>query len=195
MVNVFGDGISWEKHTEEVMREKEIFHKGNPDSSLILKNIKKYVSTGKLLDCGCHVGRWMKFFTEAGFDYTGVDQSEEVIKSAVALSPGVKFIHSFLWDMKFNEEFDVAVCIAVLQHNQLEEKYRIVPQVYKALKPNGIFFITESTLPAPTATQMTHQGWIDLVEYCGFRFLESWHENELGLHDHYLFQKEEWLEK
>lgn len=49
--------------------------------------------------------------------------------------------------------------------------------------------MTESTVSIATAIQMTYQRWIDLVENYGFKFLESWHENELGLHDHYLFQK------
>ena len=188
MINKFGDGISWEAHIEKIIQEKNIFHKYDPNFSII-KTIKKYITTGKLLDCGCHIGRWSKFFISAGFDYTGVDQSEEAIKKARELSPGIKFVHSFLWDMNFNEEFDIAVCIAVLQHNLLEEKHKIIPKIYNALRPEGIFFMTESTVSIATATQMTYQGWIDLVENYGFKFLESWHENELGLHDHYIFQK------
>lgn len=186
----FGDEISWENHVKELLtKEKDrLYYKFNKNDAII-QHIRKYIQKGKLVDCGCHIGRWIRFFEDAGFVYTGVDQSSEAIKVALQYNPEGKFVNKFLWDMNFNKEFDIAVCIAVLQHNTLPEKDIILPKIYKSLKKDGIFFITESTVPKETKTQLTYEGWIKLIEKHGFKFLESWHQNDCGLHDFYLFRR------
>lgn len=186
----FGDGISWENHVQELLANEQdrLYYKFN-ENDAIIQHIRKYVQKGKLVDCGCHIGRWIRVFEGAGFDYTGVDQSLDAIKVALRYNPKGKFVNKFLWDMDFNEQFDIAVCIAVLQHNNLHEKHIILPKICKSLKNNGIFFMTESTVPMETNTQLTYKGWISLVERNGFKFQESWHVNDCGVHDFYIFRK------
>lgn len=186
----FGDGISWENHVRELLEKEEdrLYYKFDKNNDIIM-HIKKYMPKGKLVDCGCHIGRWIRFFEGAGFDYTGVDQSSEAIKVALQYNPKGKFVNKFLWDMNFKEEFDIAVCIAVLQHNTLEEKHMILPKICESLKSNGIFFMTESTVPKETNTQLTYDRWIGLIERNGFKFLESWHPNDCNFHDFYIFRK------
>lgn len=186
----FGDGISWENHiTELPLNEKnKLFYQFDKNNEMI-KHITKYVQKGKLIDCGCHVGRWIEFFEGAGFDYTGIDQSSKAVETARQYHPKGKFVNNFLWDMEFNEEFDLAITVAVLQHNTLEEKKKILPKIHKALKKDGIFFTTESTVTKETKTQLTYDGWINLVEQNGFKFLESWHSNSINLHEFYLYKR------
>ncbi len=186
----FGDGISWENHISELPLNdrNKLFYKPDEHGEII-KHIKKYIQKGKLIDCGCHVGRWIDFFEGAGFDYTGIDQSSDAIKTALQYHPNAKFINKFLWDIDFKERFDIAVCIATLQHNTLDEKKKILPKICRSLKKNGIFFITESTVLEETNTQLTYKGWINLVEKNGFKFLESWHLNSVKSHDFYLFKR------
>lgn len=187
---MFGDGISWENHAVEVVtQQKQLFHKYDPESELA-QRLHKYKISGKLLDCGCNVGRWIDYFTAAGYEYMGVDQSQYAINVAKRLRPKGSFYCMFLWDMIFKEEFDVAVTNAVLQHNTHPEKKRIVPKIYDALKHGGIYYIAESTVLEETRTQLTHENWIRLMEEQGFKFLESWHRNELEIEDHYLFAKD-----
>lgn len=186
----FGDGISWENHVVEVITQgRTLYHKYEPNSELA-QGLHKYKTSGMLLDCGCHVGRWIDFFTQAGFEYTGIDQSKYAINIAKRLKPKGSFYCMFLWDMQFREEFDVAITNAVLQHNTHPEKRRIVPRIYDALKFGGIYYIAESTVLEDTPTQLTHDNWIQLMEEWGFKFLESWHPNKIGIEDHYLFIKE-----
>lgn len=170
----FGNGISWENHISELPLNdrNKLFYKYDKDSEII-KHIHKYIQKGKLVDCGCHIGRWIEYFGGAGFDYTGVEQSPEVINVGLQYHPKGKFINKFLWDIDFNEEFDIAISIAALQHNALDEKKRILPKIFKALKKEGIFFMTESTVLEETRTQLTYEGWIKLAEQNGFKFLES----------------------
>lgn len=186
----FGDGISWEQHILELpLDDKDkLFYRHNPGDEM-MKRIKGYVPKGKLLDCGCFIGRWIKFFEDAGFEYTGVDQSSDAIRVGHIYHPNGRFIHKFLWDMDFNEEFDVVVSIATLQHNTLDEKKRILPKIHRALKKDGIFLMAESTVLEETKTQLTYSGWINLAEQNGFRIVESWHPNELNINDSYLFRR------
>ncbi len=186
----FGDGISWEKHITELPLNDidKLFHKFDKNNEII-KHIRKYIQKGRLIDCGCHVGRWIEFFEGAGFDYTGIDQSSQALETAKKYHPNRKFVNKFLWDIDFNEEFDMAVTIAVLQHNTLEEKKKILPKIYKSLKKDGIFFTTESTVIKETKSQLTYDGWINLVEQNGFKFLESWHPNSSNLNEYYLYKR------
>lgn len=189
---IFGDRIDWDNHVREILNRGDpieaIYYSGK-SSSERLDKIKKYKPSGKLLDCGCHIGRWINTFREQGYDYTGVDQSEYALNIAKIYQPTGKFIHSLLWEMDFNEEFDVVHTNAVLQHNTLEEQERIVPKMYQALKKGGILIITESTVNRETRTQRTYYGWINMIEKHNFKFLESFHKNELGLDDNYIFIK------
>ncbi len=189
MINEFGDGISWETHVDQVAEEKVVYYQDVAGCALLHK-IKEHKDSGKLLDCGCHVGRWSDLFTKAGFEYTGVDQSEKAIATARKNKPDYNFVHTMLWDMNFKEEFDVATLVAVLQHNLLAEQERIVPKVYDALKHGGIMFMAESTMDKNTITQRTQQDWIRMVESCGFKFVEVFDRNDLGFEDKYIFIKE-----
>lgn len=194
--NKFGDGISWEDFAVEVLNSgKSTFYKYDindyKDPNLeIINRIKRYKYDGKLLDCGCNIGRWIELFKGAGYDYAGVDQSQHVINIAKIFHPNDKFINKFLWDIDFDNEFDIAISNTVLQHNTLEEKHRIIPKIYKALKKGGILFINESTVIEETNTQLSYYGWIKIIESYGFKLIESWHKNELNIDDYYIFIKE-----
>lgn len=196
MINKFGDGISWENHIKEVLDEYRlkgdaIFYSYQPESE-ILQYMKKYMNDfkgKKLLDCGSFIGRWIEFYKGAGFDYTAIEQSSEAVKVALEYHPNDKFLNMMSWDMKFKEEFDVVISMAVLQHNTNEEKKKIIPRIYDAVKKGGIFFMTESTVDRETITQLTYDGWISLVENVGFKFLESWGFNDKLLDEFYLFKK------
>jgi 2-polyprenyl-3-methyl-5-hydroxy-6-metoxy-1,4-benzoquinol methylase len=190
----FGDEIDWNVHINQVLSEKNIFYQLNSKWVLIADKIKKNTLTGytgnpSIVDCGCHIGRWSELLKQAGFNYTGVDQSEQIIETAKNLHPETNFIEKFLWDMEYDKEFDCALCVAVLQHNQLSEKLKIIPSIFKALKPGGVFLFMESTVTTETNTQLTYDGWISMLTSFGFEFLESWHKNELGFDDNYLFRK------
>lgn len=188
-VNKFGDGISWENHIQEILNRENIVYYNSQSNPEKIKKLKEYKQNGKVLDCGCHIGRWINIFEGNGYDYTGVDQSEQAIKTAKIYQPNGKFIHSLLWEMKFDEEFDILFTNAVLQHNTLEEQEKIISKIYQSLKHDGILFITESTVNNETETQRTYSGWINIMKKYGFKFMESFHKNELGLNDNYIFIK------
>ena len=188
-INKFGDGISWEQHVNEIISNENIIYYGKEFGQEKLNKIKKYKKHGKLLDCGCHIGRWIEVFRKNGYDYTGVDQSHKALETAKKYKPDGKFVHSLLWNITFNNEFDIVHFNVVLQHNNLEEQEKIMPKIYDALKLNGVLIIAESTVNKETITQRTYKGWISFIKKHGFKFMESWHKNELDLDDNYIFIK------
>lgn len=194
----FGDGISWEKFAYDVIDETrrdvgKIFFVYGRDKKKdeIINRIKRYVvPKGKLLDIGCNIGRWVNILRELGLVYYGIDQSEDAIKIAKKYHPNELFSRTFLWNIHFENEFNLIFCNNVLQHNTLEEKKRILPLLNRALKHDGtgLLFINESTVYNNTITQLTYDGWIKLIQSYGFNFIESWQKNDIELDEAYLFK-------
>ena len=189
----FGDGIDWdnEARRQSTSSMEEHARGGVRANALeIVRHLRNAGAAGRLLDCGCNIGRYCPPLREAGFEYVGVDQSDVALQVCRDRYPGVDFVRTFLWDMPFEAAFDVAISMAVLQHNQLAEKRRILPRIAAAVRPGGFFAMQESTVIAETATQLRHDQWVELVESFGFKLRSTWHPNpEYSVHDAYLFQR------
>lgn len=192
----FGDRINWDNHVDEILAQKDrnIHH---PRGDTEWGDAKDYIKTDtpkekwKALDCGCHMGRWIDAVRKYGFEYTGVDQSEKALRVAKELRPDGEFIHTFLWDMGFKEEFDFAFTVAVLQHNLHAEQERIIPCIYNTLKYGGVFCMVEGTkLVGGDRTQRTQDDWIQTVEKYGFKLIKTFKKNPEGIEDRYIFIKE-----
>ncbi|MBX9620903.1 MAG: class I SAM-dependent methyltransferase [Alphaproteobacteria bacterium] len=93
----------------------------------------------RILDVGCGVGREARFFEELGYDVTAVDGSEEMIKLASQILKKPPLFMRFQ-DMNFSEEFDGIWAAASLIHVPSHELKDIISRIWKALKPEGIFF-------------------------------------------------------
>jgi len=190
----FGDGIDWANEARRILKEDNVFYSVIPEDEFAAM-IKKHVPDRhgkKLLDCGCNIGRWSDYFISLGFEYTGIDQDPEVIRLAKQLRPNHHYIKSFLWDFgSVYPTHDVAVFVAVLQHNTNAEKERIMEMLQNTIKPGGHVFAMESTVKTKTNTQLTQPGWLDLFDRYGFDCADKWHVNELGFMDRYVFRRDD----
>jgi len=74
----------------------------------------------------------------------------------------VDYRHLNAMDLKFDEQFDVIWTCTVLQHNSKKNKDIMLPNMYKALKPKGLYICLEGT--------KTEQSWVDPV---GLDFTEG----------------------
>lgn len=187
----FGDGIDW---CAEARRAASMETPGVAPGEMHT-NIRQALGDLKrprIVDCGCNIARFYPEFRHAGFEYTGIDQSETALAIARERYPEAMFRLSYLWDdwPSCFAPFDAALCNAVLQHNKMEEKRRIMARIAQAVRPGGFFAMQESTVLEETSTQLMHANWITLVEGFGFKFLKTWHKNdEYGIEDAYLFQR------
>jgi cyclopropane fatty-acyl-phospholipid synthase-like methyltransferase len=100
----------------------------------------------RLLDLGCGYGSFLYACAQSGYrNLMGVDNSPEQV--ALAEKLGIreigeiiqKNIFEFLREVKV--EFDVITAIDVLEHFTKEEIMILLPLIYDALKPGGLFVI------------------------------------------------------
>src|SRR3989344_5484974 len=66
------------------------------------KDFLKYIKDGdKILDVGCGNGRLIKLFENVNIDYTGIDNSEELIKIAKNNYPNQNFLVGEILQLPF----------------------------------------------------------------------------------------------
>ena len=103
------------------------------------KILKKYKSK-KILEIGCGSGNLAKFFLKAGYNYTGIDLSKEMLKIAKELEPTAKFMHGDMRDLKLKNNFD-AILITGRSFTYMttnEEVIQTFKSIHKILRNNGI---------------------------------------------------------
>ncbi len=103
----------------------------------------------RVLDAGCGGGRNLVYFLQSGYDVCAVDQSREAIAQVRALAstlaphlPVDNFrVESVEKLSFFDESFDVVISSAVLHFAKDEEQWHsMVSEMWRVLKPGGIFF-------------------------------------------------------
>lgn len=107
--------------------------------------LAKYLKQGdKVLDCGCGNARLFGFLKSKNINYTGIDNSEELIKLAREKNPQINFqITDQLSLPLTSNTFDQVWNIAAFHHipsKKLREK--ALKEMLRVLKPNGYLVIT-----------------------------------------------------
>ena len=116
-----------------------------------IEGTNKYLSYLKpkasILDIGCGAGEKSKFLIEKGFEVTGIDFSEKMIKLAKDQVPAGKF---FVKDIKkplgFNDSFDGIFAQAVLLHIPKNDIVGVLKNIIAPLKPKGYFYVAVKEL-------------------------------------------------
>ncbi|AHF80660.1 class I SAM-dependent methyltransferase [Thermococcus paralvinellae] len=123
-----------EKLTEErTQKEVEFLVK-----ALELKGPKR------ILDLACGFGRHAIKLAELGHEVVGVDIMEGFLeiarKKAEEQGVSVKFMKGDMRETNFKEEFDIVLLLYTsFGYFSDEENFKVLQNVYKALKPNGLF--------------------------------------------------------
>ena len=95
-----------------------------------------------VLDMACGSGRDAKIFSEKGFNVTGVDLSEEMLKIATQTCPKAEFKLMDIRQLNFdNQYFDGVWACAALLHIPKREIPPLISGVSRVLKSGGIFYI------------------------------------------------------
>ena len=106
----------------------------------------RYVPTWnelKALDVGCGGGFSCEFMAARGVVVSGIDQSQKCInaaqKHAIASNFDIDYRCGVGEQMPYADcTFDVVVCVDVLEH--VADVQRVLAEVFRILKPNGLFF-------------------------------------------------------
>ena len=121
--------------------EKNFWHQSR---NLVLKKIlKKYTGNQPVnfLEVGCGNGIVLNALTELkNFTLTGSDIYLSGLQFARSYIPSIKFIQLDARNIPFQNEYDVIGCFDVLEH--IDEDFKVISEMSKALKKNGYLFIT-----------------------------------------------------
>jgi ubiquinone/menaquinone biosynthesis C-methylase UbiE len=96
----------------------------------------------RLLEVGCGTGHWSRFFSDKGFEVTGIDISAEMIKIAIQKHiPNSRFEIADGRNLPFEDEsFDIAAAITVLEF--ATEPAKIISEMVRCVKKNkGVLII------------------------------------------------------
>jgi SAM-dependent methyltransferase len=92
--------------------------------------------TGALLDVGCGTGGYAPGFAELGWDYTGVDSSEDMLRRA--REKGVAAVQADATALPFGDaSFNAAV--SIFTHTDLDDFAGVVREVVRVLRPGAPF--------------------------------------------------------
>lgn len=94
----------------------------------------------RLLELGCGTGNYTQILSERGYEITGVDISEKMLKIAKEKC-AAKFLMGDIRDISINERFDACVAMfAVMGYiTENSDIIKALNNIRRHLKPNGLF--------------------------------------------------------
>jgi ubiquinone/menaquinone biosynthesis C-methylase UbiE len=121
--------------------------------------------SGSLVDVGCGTGAYAAGLAERGWDVTGVDVSEDMLRRARA--KGVRTVHADATALPFEDEsFDAA--ISVFTSTDVDDLPAVVREIVRVLRPGAplvylsvhpCFVGPHSMYDPETGVPELHAGW------------------------------------
>ena len=159
----------YDKITEEYYADRNRFdHR---------KELKEFAAllpkNAKVLDVGCGAGVPVaEFLVESGFDVTGIDFSENMLKLARKNVPEAAFIKKDMNKLDFSvNSFDGLTAFYSIIHVPREKHFSLFESFHRILKPEGIMLVC-----------MGPDEWEATGEYMGARMFWSQYSPEKSLH-------------
>jgi ubiquinone/menaquinone biosynthesis C-methylase UbiE len=125
-----------------------------------LLHLVKYTKKGyRVLDLGCGNGRLYRLFKDLSIFYTGIDQSEKLIKIATVKNPSAVFKAGEMTKLDLRDKsFDIIYCIASFQHLP-DKKTRVsaLKEMKRILVEGGYIIMTNWNLHSRTASARHEQ--------------------------------------
>lgn len=132
----------------ETFKDKgKVFTKPQEDIPNIVKVFKKY-NVKRVLDLGCGSGRHLVFLAGQSFDVYGIDMAKSGIKISKkwldkeGLKANLK-IRDIYKKLPYEDNFfDAIVSTQTLHHERIEKIRKLIKEMERILKINGLIFIT-----------------------------------------------------
>ncbi len=115
----------------------------NPDFWLPeFKKFHQVLPTGKVIDVGCGSGRDAILFIESGYDYVGVDISDEMLAEARKLVPTASFVKGNVYSLEYpSRHFGGFWAVASLLHIPKINAALALQEIKRVTRPGGVGFL------------------------------------------------------
>ncbi|BAZ50120.1 class I SAM-dependent methyltransferase [Nostoc ellipsosporum NOK] len=105
-------------------------------------------SDNQVLDLCCGSGQSTQFLVKYSQNVTGLDASPLSLRRAQQNVPEASYVEAFAENMPFADNlFDVVHTSAALHEMQPEQLRKIISEVYRVLKPGGVFTLVDFHAP------------------------------------------------
>jgi len=144
----------YEKYHQKTRSQKKLIKKRNFTYRLILNALEPYlIDRKKILDIGCGAGTLSLYIASRSHYIRGIDISSKAIKACRAsaqmlgVTQNVKFQIASFPEIIIKENFDLILCIEVLEHLIKDEL--AIEKMFNHLKTNGVIIISVPSIKAP----------------------------------------------
>ncbi|MDZ8066033.1 MAG: class I SAM-dependent methyltransferase [Nostoc sp. DedQUE08] len=105
-------------------------------------------SDSQVLDLCCGSGQTTEFLVKTSQNVTGLDASPKSLQRARLNVPEASYIEAFAEEMPFADNlFDVVHTSVALHEMQPQQLRKIINEVYRVLKPGGVFTLVDFHAP------------------------------------------------
>ncbi|MDZ8088496.1 MAG: class I SAM-dependent methyltransferase [Nostoc sp. DedQUE12b] len=105
-------------------------------------------SDTQVLDLCCGSGQTTEFLVKTSQNVTGLDASPKSLQRARLNVPEASYIEAFAEEMPFADNlFDVVHTSVALHEMQPQQLRKIINEVYRVLKPGGVFTLVDFHAP------------------------------------------------
>ena len=134
IIKIYDDSVDWfEANRGRVLVEKKYLDQ-------VIQNIP---AAGKVLDLGTGIGLPIaSYFSEKGFQVTGVDGSRKMIERARRLKPESAWLVADMRTLDLNEGFDAVIAWDSLFHLTQNEQRPMFERIARHLNPRGMLLFT-----------------------------------------------------
>ncbi len=119
-------------HRDESDAKKQI--------ELLLNTIKPQIDD-KILDLGCGEGRHVSILGKKGFDITGLDLSEDLLKSGRMKNPELKLLHGDMRNIPGKFKVILSLFTSFGYFDDDNENINVIKGVYDSLENGGHFWL------------------------------------------------------
>lgn len=141
---------AWENSS--IVADYKRFNVLSKPEKVILETIKKSTNNKSMLDIGIGAGRTTLYFAEIFEKYIGVDYSEKMVDACKDRFKNLKSAQFLCCDARNMSQFsDNSFDFVFFSFNGIdnvshEDRMIILKEIYRVLKPNGIFYFSTHNL-------------------------------------------------
>ena len=138
----------------------------------------------KVLDAGCGPGRDTEYMAKQGFQVTGVDNAEQMIKQATKQTRQAQYKKMNITNLRFEDRtFDGIWCNSTMQFLNMEQMLKALQEFERTLKAGGKLSATfktggEHKNPEPKRHKIVEDKAILLLKKAGFQTPKTMHRHK-----------------